>query len=145
MVNEHKENIFQSMLATRKNQWLMWGAQVNAINSFTSKTFFPHSVAWGLFCMQQECTTKIYRLLGGTVWELQLQCQWHLHIVGEHSWHWRARCCLPGTVIYLLLQSHGFTTWHTRLPCCSPLPHPTPVPDFFHACASGAGAQNVLS
>lgn len=41
MVDELKENIIQSMLATRRNQWLMWGTQANARNSFTSRTFSP--------------------------------------------------------------------------------------------------------
>lgn len=40
-VDKLKENTFQSMLATRKNQWLMWGAQVNDMNRFTSRTFSP--------------------------------------------------------------------------------------------------------
>lgn len=136
-VDELEENIFQSMLATRKNHWLMWGTQVNAINSFTSKTFSPTVLPEGC----PECNrSALQRSIDCLVKQYE---SYSLNVNGTFTLLENTADNGGLAVAYQVLWFTYFcnlivSLHNTRLPCCSPLPHPAPAPDFLHTCASGA-------
>lgn len=136
-VDKLKENVFQAMLATRKNQWLMWGTQVSAINSCTSKTFSPTVLPEGC----PECNrSALQRSIDCLVEQYE---SYSLNVNGTFTLLENTADTGGLAVAYQVLWCTYFcnvivSLRNTRSPCCSPLPRLAPAPDFLHTCASGA-------